>query len=107
MEIMEIQDHQEYEELVVLREQLEILVLWDYKDVRATLEYQDSQDQEEIQAKKGSMGFLGQLVLQAQQEREGLQEAQVREVFKAYLEFQGKMECQAKMEILEFKVSPD
>ena len=101
MEIMEILDHLGFREFLVLKELLEIPVQWVYKGVKVTLEYLGNQDPEEILEKKEYMGYLEQLVLQVQQEKGELQAAQVQEGFKAYQEFQGKMECLEKMEILE------
>ena len=63
IEAMEIQGLLESRELWALKELLEILVPWDYKDGKEILAYLVNLAQEEIQEKTGYQVLLDQLAL--------------------------------------------
>ena len=105
MEAMEIQGLLEFRELLDLKELLEILVQWVYRDVKETLAYLVNLVQEEIQEKMEYLVLLDQLVLQVLQVKGEHLGVQAQEDFKGCKELQEKMECEEKMVILECRVS--
>ena len=104
---METLDHLEFEELEVLKEWLVILDQWVCRGQKEIQEFQDNQDLEGTLEKREFMDCLEDQVQLVLQEREAHLVVQGPEAFRDYLEFQEKMVCLEKMEMLEFKAFLD